>query len=62
MEEHAQLAQVRVRVSGIIAAPLSTVWGIIRSFSQLSDWLKERSDGMSCVTTLLVTPCAFFLL
>ena len=47
------LAHVEVKVSGVILAPLSNVWGIVRSFANLSTWLAPF-NGSSVRSELLV--------
>lgn len=46
------LVHVRVKVSGVISAPLAPVWGIVRSFANLGSWL-EPVNGASMRTELL---------
>ena len=49
------LAGVKTRVSGIVGAPVSNVWGMLRCFGQITQWLSERSsDGMSLHAQLMV--------
>lgn len=33
------LVHVKIKVSGVIYAPLSVVWGVVRSFANVSTWL-----------------------
>lgn len=51
------LVHVRVKVSGVISAPLAPVWGIVRSFANLGSWL-EPVNGASMRTELLVCSAA----
>ena len=53
--EPENLVHVKVYASGIINAPLTNVWALVRCFSQISQWLPERDDGLILETSLLVS-------
>ena len=46
------LAHINIRVSGIIPAPAAEVWGIVRAFGSVSDWMAPI--GLERITSTLL--------